>query len=92
MSTMMVQGTEQFMSIACDVAFSQIWKAPLFTHLQNRTTPLGELQQWSITSLLTILMVNDGTPSVFGDHLTAYRCSSRRAHSGRDECNRSDRT
>lgn len=40
------QGTRQSMSIACDIAFNQTWKAPPFG--QSRTTPLGMLH---ITSL-----------------------------------------
>ena len=51
MSSMMVQGTRQSMSIACDIAFSQTWKVPPFRQTQTITTPLGMLQQWSITSL-----------------------------------------
>ena len=39
------------MSIACDIAFSQTSKAPAIRQTQTRTTPLGILQQWSITSL-----------------------------------------
>ena len=69
---MMGQGTGQYMSIACNITFSRTWKAPLSMQSQGRAAPLGELRQWSTTLLWTILSVNDGTPSVFGDHLTAY--------------------
>ena len=51
MSSRMVPGRRQYMSIACDIAFSQTCKAPPFRQTQTRTTPLGMLQQWSITSL-----------------------------------------
>ena len=94
-SSMMEQGTGQYTSIACDIAFSRTLKAPLSMQNQGRTTPLGELQQRSITLLWTILSVNDGIPSIFGYHLTTYKSSSGRANSGRDECNRArtiDRT